>query len=1511
MTDKPRGAEALSGSECHRRGEVVERFEEAWQRGEGPDLEAYLPPPGSPGRAGLLVDLVNVDLERRLTAGEPARVEGYLGRYPELAADPDALLDLILAEYELRRAREGDVPFGDYACRFRALRAPLRRRWPAAGGAATAGPGTADTRPEAAAPGAGEGRPDVPGYEVLGELGRGGMGVVYRARQAGLNRVVALKMILAGVHAGAEEVMRFRAEAEAVARLQHPNVVQVYEVGEHAGLPYFSLEYCPGGSLDRKLAGTPLPPAEAAALVETLARAVQAAHDKGVVHRDLKPANVLLAADGSLKVTDFGLAKRLGEAGRTATGAVLGTPSYLAPEQAAGARAEIGPACDVWALGAILYECLTGRPPFRGATAVDTLQQVVADDPVPPRALQPKVPRDLETVCLKCLEKQPGRRYATALELADDLRRFRANEPVRARPTPAWERAAKWARRRPARAALLGVSGAALLAIAALGATFVAVVLSSNAALKKATGEAENEKEIAQGEAKKAHEQEGIAQEAKARAEAEAERARREKYAARVGYAAGLCEREPASALAVLEDTDYCPLDLRDFAWRLLRRRCAWDVLRLQKINLAGGIGSVAFTPDGKTLASARGVGPALLWDVSAGPGRGGFRAAGAGNCQALAFLPGGTTLALALDDATVVLWDVARGKSRALLRGHKQAVTRVAVSPDGKLLASTGFRFGAGPGELILWDLGNGNRMTALAGHAGPVNALAFSPDGRLLASAGDDQTVRLWDTAQAREVAALKGHQHAVTAVAFSPDGVTLVSSEMDDSAHPARGTEVLLWDPVKLERKAALDGFRTGVSALAFSPDGKVLATSGAKSVGINPFLGEVKLWDAGAWRVQTVLDGGMDPPSALTFSADGHYLATGCSGPALRVWDVQAARAPSPTRVPVGKYVCAAIAPDGGTLATGGRPGDGEGDPDVSLWDPAAGRRRAKLKAGAGGTYRLAFAGDGKVLAAGGMDGTVVVWDLAAGSPRPTLRTQGVNNRALSLAFSRDGSRVAAGTHHHLVQVWDAATGAEQAVLAGHAGDVLAVAFSPDGHTLASGSGDATVRLWDLDGGREPRTLSGHAGPVQSVAFSPDGRTLASGSHDQTVKLWDTSTWQERATLSGHAGRVAAVAFTPDGMTLASVSEDGVVRLWDGFGGHARLVLPGLPVRDRFPDVDGCGVQAVAFVAGDRLASLGDDGSVLSWDAVPAPGVAAATLRTTTAVRALAFAPDGQTLAAGGDDGRLGVWSAATGRLLSSAAAHKAPVLGLAPVSAGKTWVTASTGGELKWLEAATGKELAALQTPLRDLRALAGDRQGTLLAGAGSAGPAAPGGPPPAEKILLWDAVTGEARGELAAPEATRCLAFDPAGKALAVGSWGGSKPQARLWDLASRAGGPAILLPVGLGDVHAVALSPDGKTLVVGGSPGLVVHDLAAARDRRALLGDATALAYSPDGSKIATGGSDQAVTVWDVATGKKLAVYNEHTEPVTSLAFSPDGKTLASGSEDRTVRLWRVPAGE
>jgi hypothetical protein len=411
-----------------------------------------------------LVEALREDQAQRWRAGQRPRAEAYLEAFPALATSAEDALVLVWGEV-LLRLELGETPdLPEYRDRFpqhtEALAVQFELQRHLAGRLESTGP--AGTEPLAAP---GPALPAVPGYEVLSELGRGGMGVVYQARQVQLGRLVALKMILAGGQAAEEDLARFRTEAEAIARLQHPHIVQIHEIGEYQGQPFFSLEFCPGDALDKKLAGTPLPPREAAELVQTLARAMQAAHQAHVIHRDLKPANVLLAADGTPKITDFGLAKKLDEIGQTQTGAAVGTPSYMAPEQAEG-RKQVGPLVDVYALGAILYECLTGRPPFKGPTQYDTLKQVVADDPVPPSQLQSTTPIDLETICLKCLRKEPGRRYADCQELADDLRRWLEGKPIRARRLGVAERVVRWTRREPRLAASVSVAALALVSVA-------------------------------------------------------------------------------------------------------------------------------------------------------------------------------------------------------------------------------------------------------------------------------------------------------------------------------------------------------------------------------------------------------------------------------------------------------------------------------------------------------------------------------------------------------------------------------------------------------------------------------------------------------------------------------------------------------------------------------------------------------------------------------------------------------------------------------------------------------------------------------------------------------------------------------------------------------------------------------------------------------------------------------------------------------------------------------------
>lgn len=465
-TDEPNGKVGHGpgndgGSALGRTLETLERRDE---------LDSALMADSSAGREELL-ERICIDQVRRWRSGQRVPAETYLLRYPQLQSDDHAAFEMIYGEYLLREER-GERPsaeelrwrFPRYVDRLRRqvdLHEVLNSADPGPRGGLVAPADPIDEDDDATES---DGPVVAPGFRILGELGRGGMGTVYKARQVSLKRTVAIKVLRAGACADAATTARFQAEAEAAARFQHPNIIQVFEVGEHDGVGYLVLEYAPGGSLDRRLEQALQEPRSSAQLIATLARAIHFAHDHGIIHRDLKPANILLTEDGVPKIADFGLAKLLErDDALTGHGEILGTPSYMAPEQVRGLVDQINPATDVYSLGAILYEMLTGRPPFKGTTPLSTLEQVSSQEPLAPGKLQRHLPRDLETICLKCLEKESRRRYPTALALAEDLERFLHGKPILARPTPVWDRLAKWARRRPG-----GAAAAAALATLSL-----------------------------------------------------------------------------------------------------------------------------------------------------------------------------------------------------------------------------------------------------------------------------------------------------------------------------------------------------------------------------------------------------------------------------------------------------------------------------------------------------------------------------------------------------------------------------------------------------------------------------------------------------------------------------------------------------------------------------------------------------------------------------------------------------------------------------------------------------------------------------------------------------------------------------------------------------------------------------------------------------------------------------------------------------------------------------------
>jgi WD40 repeat protein len=887
-------------------------------------------------------------------------------------------------------------------------------------------------------------------FELVRRLGEGAMGVVFEARQVSLNRPVAVKMIRAGLFAGEADLRRFRIEAEAVAHLDHPRIVPIYGVGEHQDCHYFSMKLIRGGSLAHRLAAYPADPRAAARLVAEVAQAIQHAHERGILHRDLKPSNILLDEEGRPLVTDFGLAKRSGDdSSLTQSGAIVGTPSYMAPEQASLHKLAVTAATDVYGLGAVLYALLTGRPPFVADAILETIEQVRGRAPAPPSRLNPRVGRDLETICLRCLEKDPIRRYATADALAQDLRRWLDGEPIAARPVAAAARIWMWSRRNRIVAGLL-----AALVVLALGTTWQWW-----------------------------------------RAEGLLRQARREASSEAIDHALAICAGGDVGRgmLRLAEALETAPSDAADLKRAIRANLVAWSRHQMQLTNLlrhSDLIHFVAFSPDGRTAVTASPDGTARLWDAFTGAPRGAPLRHDGGVMQA-AFSPDSRYLITASLDRTARLWEVDGCRPAGAPLRHRGPVRSVAFSPDGRTVLT-----GSNDGAAQIWEVASQQPKGQPLRHQGWVQQVFFRPDGNVAITAGQvDNTVRLWDLRTGQAIGEPMPYHpgrrdnRAPRWFVCSTNGESILTN---GSRGAGQQECARVWDATSGRPLGPPLCHHDDIRAVGLSGDGNVAMTGSDDRT--------ARLWDAHTGKSRCGPLRHQGQVLAVALNAAGTLALTGSEDRTARLWKVSSGEPVGDPLHHPGQVLAVAFRPDGRAVLTGCDDGI------ARLWtlaprEPAGTRLPdGELEA----LPHLARSPDGRTILMGHTDGTAQLRDAATMQPLgPPLRHE---YAILSVAISPDGTRLLTGCADGTAGVWSARTRRLIGRPLHHQGPVHFVTFSADGRMVLTGSGDRTARLWDAATGKPIGMPLTHNAGVVAVAFGATGDALLTKTEDGIVRRW---------------------------------------------------------------------------------------------------------------------------------------------------------------------------------------------------------------------------------------------------------------------------------------------------------------------------------------------------------------------------------------------------------------------
>jgi WD40 repeat protein/tRNA A-37 threonylcarbamoyl transferase component Bud32 len=1196
---------------------ICDEFEATFASSQRPTLESYLCRVPESNRGQLFRELLFLDIAYRSERGNPPQPGEYCLRFPLFQRD----IEEVFAQNERLPPPFPGSHLRNWAAKVIANEPTSEPRNRIADGYSRADHGSGlgsrfasqrfagiyDDRSQASE------CPRLLGdYEILELIGQGGMGTVYRARQRSADRIVAIKVIRQdriaglGTDKSREWLERFRREAKVAARVQRDDVATVYDVGEVDGRHFYSMRYVDGTSLAHLIGDGPLDNRRAALCLERVARAVEAVHAVGIVHRDITPKNIIVDGRDYPCLTDFGLAKWADDRDSvTQPGGPLGTPKYMAPEQVNSSK-NISTATDIYGLGACLYEALTSRAPFATADVVETLHQVVTTEPVAPRQLNAAIERDLELICLKCLRKEPERRYRSAGELADELRRFLNGEPLRhTRRVGSLERLVRWSRRNPV-VASLGMGIAFLLSLIVVLSTVYLIHryrsgtelarLSAHWALDWGLDLCER------GECDR-----GMLWLARALevAPPNADDLHWVIRANLAGWQSRLsCLQQFFVPKGAVKSLAYGPDGPRAFTISDDGKAEIWDVRNGSRIGAplerADGIIRAVFSGDGRILVTATKDGTVRAWHVNEGKWIGpAFQHPGL--IYALACSSDGTRIVTAGGDKTARIWTTATGRMVGRPLDHGGSVQTVAISPDDGVVAT-----GSEDSSAGLWELATGKRIGRLLPHDGPVITLAFSSDGEQLITGSNGRIARIWYTRSAEPAGPALPHDGSVSAVAFSPDGSFAITGSADRKARlwaVAGGKEI--GTPLLHEGEVVL---------VRFSFDGRTFMTSGSDGV--------VRVWKTAS---RTLLGSPLrhsGPVRKLAFSPDGRMIVTAGADKAIRLWTL-------PTEYPLvasvphdGRVSAVAYSPDGRRTFSA----DLEGT--VRISNTITGKPLLPPLRHAAGVTSIAVSPGSDSLLTGGEDGFVHVWNIRTGELRlpPVLHGSWI----YAVAFSPDGKRfLSAGDGS--AKLWDSHTGALMSVLP-HGGPVRAAAFSPSGDKLLTGGADGTAQCWDTTTGAPVGPRLTHRDTVVAVAFSADGRTFATASTDNTAQVCDVTTGQRMGPPLLHHAALSGVAFSPDGRTLATCGADKTAQLWNWAAGES--VGPTLQHQGV--------VHAIAYSPTGRvIATASADGSACLWDTTLCKRIGPRLPHLSEVVR-IAFDPNGTSVITGSSDQTASTW-----------------------------------------------------------------------------------------------------------------------------------------------------------------------------------------------------------------------------------------------------------------------------